>query len=143
MQSAYDVKLSNIFRPVFPGDVKGFLQRHCVSAGCVRLAPKSAQAAAGHANICGIEVAVDIEMRALPVQFLTSVIGKVADGKQVIRPAESHTLVKGQALSRQDLFRNWPERRIFQPQSICRCPISLVHKAHTHHSTRDGERCQD
>ena len=94
MEAADNVKFGHGFRPVFARDAESFLQRHGVRSRSVRLAPESAQLATGHADIGGIEVAIDVKVRALAVHLFTDMMRQVTEGEDVARIVKRHAVVK-------------------------------------------------
>ena len=88
MQSADDVKLRDRLGVAGSGGLECLFQRHGVGAGSVLLAPESAQPAGGHANVRGIDVAVDVEVSLVAVHAFAHVIGQPADGENVAGAVE-------------------------------------------------------
>ena len=84
MQSADDVEFRDRFRPVLSRDAERLFQRHRVSPRRVRLAAEGAELATRHADVGGIDVPVDVEVRAHPVHFHAHVMGQVAEGEQIM-----------------------------------------------------------
>ena len=88
MQSADDVKLGHCLGVAGGGCLKCFFERHGVSAGRVLLAAEGAETASGYTNIGGIDVPVDVEIRAVAVHPFADVIREPADGENVAGAVE-------------------------------------------------------
>src|SRR5450631_3548832 len=104
MQSADNVKFGDRLAVSRGCGLESFLQRHGVGAGRVLLAPKSTQAAGRHADVGRIQVAVDVEIRRVPVHPLADMIGQPAYGQDVTRAIKDEGVVDREALPRKDLF---------------------------------------
>src|SRR6266481_10074644 len=104
MQTADNVKFGYGFRVSGGGGLKSLFQRHSVSAGRVFLASKGAEAARGHADIRGIEVAVEIEVRHIAVHALAHMVRQPAHGENVRRAIERDRIVQTQPFAGKDLF---------------------------------------
>src|ERR1700676_61829 len=102
MQTAYDVELRNRFAVAGGSGLEGFFKRHGVSAGRVFLSPESAEAAGGHANIRGIDVAVDVEVGLVAMHALAHGIRQPADGQDVGGAIERESVVGIQTLMGED-----------------------------------------
>ena len=66
MQAADDVELGDRFAPAFAGAVPDLFERHGVGLGIAHALAEGAQAATGHADVGGIDVAVDVEVGRWP-----------------------------------------------------------------------------
>ncbi len=62
VQAADDVELGDRFAPAFAGAMPDFLKRHGVGFGIFGALAEGAKAATGHADVGGIDVAVDVEV---------------------------------------------------------------------------------
>jgi hypothetical protein len=60
----------------------------------------------GHADVGGVEVAIDVEVADVAVLVLADVVGQPAQRQQVAGPIEGDAVVKAQALACLDLFGN-------------------------------------
>ena len=83
MQSADNVELSDRFGIARGCCVPHFFQRHCVSAGRIFLATKSAQTARRHADIGVVNVPVDVEVGNVAVHPFAHVIRQPTDCQNV------------------------------------------------------------
>src|SRR5689334_22896828 len=92
--------------PPFTRRLENLFECHRVSAVSLRLAPEGTQLATRHTNIRGVEVAVHIEINRIAIELLAHVVGKMADGQQIHRAIERHSIFEAQALTRQYLLRN-------------------------------------
>ena len=78
MESADDVKFRDSLAVSGGGRFKRLLQGHGVGAGRIFLAAEGAEAAGRDADICWIDVAVDVEIRFVTVHSLADVVGHPA-----------------------------------------------------------------
>ena len=83
MQAADNVKLGRTFPYALFGTLIDFFESVSVCARGIRVAPKSAKFAMRDADIRGVDVAVDVEVRHVAVLFLAHVIRHPADREQV------------------------------------------------------------
>src|SRR5580698_2692814 len=104
MQAANDVELRNRFAVAGGGRLEGFLEGHGVSARRVFLASKGTEAAGGHANIRGIDVAIDVEVRLVAMHALTHGIRQPADGEDVSGAEERERVVSTQTFLGQNFI---------------------------------------
>jgi hypothetical protein len=88
VQAADDVKLGNGFAVAGSSSLEGLFERHGVCAWRILLAAESAQAAGGDADVCGIDVAIYVEIRLIAVQALADVIGQPSDCEDVSSPVQ-------------------------------------------------------
>src|SRR5215471_21684910 len=85
MQPAYDVELGYRLRPTFSRLVPDLFQRHGVRLGIAHAFAEGAKAAACHANVGRVDVAVDIEVGTVAVEALAHDIGQIADAQDIVR----------------------------------------------------------
>jgi hypothetical protein len=83
MQPADDVELSHCFRIARRGSLPGLIEGHRVTGRIALLAPKGAQLAGCHADVGGVDVAVDVEVRHVTVHPLANVVGQPAHGQHI------------------------------------------------------------
>ena len=83
MQSADDVKLGDGLTPALAGAMPHLVERHGVGLGIAHPFAEGAQAATGHADVGGIDVAVDVEVRLVAVQALADQVGEIAHREDV------------------------------------------------------------
>ncbi len=88
MQAADDVKLGDGLGVSRGGSFKSLIERHSVGAGRVSLAAEGAQAAGRYANVGGVDVAIDVEIRLIAMHALTDVIGHPAHSENVAGAVE-------------------------------------------------------
>ena len=74
MQSPDNMEFRDGFGITGGSGLESLFQRHGVRARRVLLAPKRTKAAGRHANIGGIQMAVDIEIRLVAVQAFADVV---------------------------------------------------------------------
>src|SRR5208283_689562 len=83
MQPANNMKLSDRFGVTRSSRLKGFFERHSISARSVFLAPKSAQPASRHANIRRIDMTIDVEVSLVAMHPLPHPVGQPAHSQNV------------------------------------------------------------
>src|SRR5579872_1567599 len=83
MQSADDMELRNCFAVARGRGLKRFFKGHSVSAGRVFFPAKGAKPACGHADICGINVAIDVEVSLVAMHALAHEIRQPANRENV------------------------------------------------------------
>ena len=106
MQPADDVELGDGFAPALAGALPDLLERHGVGLGIVRPLAEGAQAATGHADVGGVDVAVDVEIRHVAVQPLAHQVGQVAERQDVGGAVERDAVVERQPLAGLDLLED-------------------------------------
>ena len=84
MQAADDVEFRGAFGHTLGGALPYFVEREGVGSGSVGRASESAKFAMRHANVGGIDVAVDVEVGDVAVAFFANVIGEPAYAEQVV-----------------------------------------------------------
>ena len=104
MQAADDVKLGDRFAPAFAGAMPHLFERHGVGLGIAHLLAEGAQAATGHADIGGVDVAVDVEISGVAVQALAHQVGHVAQRQNVLSAVKRDAIFKRQAFARFHFF---------------------------------------
>jgi hypothetical protein len=67
----------------------------------------------GHADISGINVAIDIEIADVAMTLFADVIGEPAEGEQVVRLEEREAVVAAEALARKDFGRDGIEAGVY------------------------------
>src|SRR5712691_1093913 len=109
MQSADNVKFRNRLGVSRCGGLECFFERHGVGAGRILFASEGTQTASRYADVGGINVAVDVEVRLIPVHAFTHMIGQPTDSEDVTGAVQGERIVKIKPLVRQDLFRDRPK----------------------------------
>jgi len=94
MQTANYVKFGNRLGVAAGRRLERFFQRHGVGAGRVLLAAEGAETAGGNADIRGVDVAVDVEVRHVAVHSLPNVIRQPADGENIRRAIKLDAVFK-------------------------------------------------
>ncbi len=106
MQAAHDVELGDRLGVSGCRGLKSLFQRHRVGAGCVLLSSKSAQAACRHANIRGIDMAVDVEIRLVAMQALAHRVCHPTHGENIAGPVQSKRVVGVETLTGKNFLVN-------------------------------------
>ena len=119
MQAANDVKFRGAFGDALRGALPDFVQREGVSAGSVGRASKGAQLAMRHANIGGIDVAIDVEVGDVAVALFADVICEPANAEQIVRFVEREAVIGGEAFASEHLFRDGIEARVLEGGTVC------------------------
>ena len=99
MQSADNVKFRDRLGVSGGRGLESFLQRHGVGAGRIFLAAEGAQTAGGHADVGGIDVAVDVKVRLVPVHALANVVGHPSHREDVAGSVQREGVIGGEALA--------------------------------------------
>ena len=114
MQAADDVEFRGAFGNSLGGALPNFVERKSVSAGGVGLPSKGAQFAMCHADIGGIDVAIDIEIGDVSVALFADIICEPANAEQVVRLIEGETVVRGETFASENFLRDRIEARILE-----------------------------
>ncbi len=114
MQAAHDVEFGNGFRVTMPGLFPDFLQRHGVRLGILGALAERTQFAARHADIGGIDVAVDVEEGGVAVEAFADLVGQPADAQQIGRAVNNDAVLVGQPLAGIDLGADGFEASVFK-----------------------------
>jgi len=109
MQSANNMKFSDRLGVSGSSSLESLFQSHCVSARSIFLASKSAQAAGSYANIGRVQMAVDVEIRFVPMHPFADIICHPAHGQNVARPVERKRVSLVQPGTGKNLVMNRPE----------------------------------
>ena len=116
MQAADHVEFGGAFAHALLGALPDFLEREGVGAGRVGIAAEGAQLAMRHADVGGIDVAIDVEVADVAVALLANVVGEPAEGQQVGRAVEREAVVGVQALAGQDFLGDGLQPRVVNHQ---------------------------
>src|ERR1700751_904289 len=116
MQSTDNMKLRGTFCDSITGALVDFVQGEIVSAGRIGRATKRAELAVRHANVRGIDVAIDVEIRDVAVLLLAHVIREPADGEQIMRLIQRKPVFGMQALAREHLLSHGLQARVTDSQ---------------------------
>ena len=106
MQSADNVKLGNRLGISRCSSFKRFFKRHGVRARRIFFASEGTQTASRYADVGGINVAVDVEVRPVRVHAFPHMIGQPTDSEDVTGAIQGECIVKIKPLMRHDLFRD-------------------------------------
>ena len=112
MQSADHVEFRGAGADAFLGALPDFIERESVSAGGIGIASESAKFAMRDANICRIDVAIDVEIADVAVARFADVVGEPADGEKVGRAIESDAVGGGEALAGQNFVGDGLQTRV-------------------------------
>src|SRR6266852_1375520 len=80
VQTADDVEFRGAFADALLGALVNFLQGKGVGARGARIASEGAELAMRHANVGGVDVAIDVEIGDVAMALLADVVGKPSDG---------------------------------------------------------------
>src|ERR1051326_6408571 len=92
---------------------KSFFQRHSVCAWSVLLSPDSTQTACSNANVRGINVPIDVEIRLIAMHALANVVRKPPYGQNVSRLVKRQSVTGAQPFRGEYLVFNWIKPFIF------------------------------
>src|SRR5262245_4897037 len=109
MEAPDDVKLSHRFAIARGRRFERLFERHRVSAGTVLLPPKRAQPASSDANVCWIDVAVDVEVSYIAMQAFADVVRQPADCENVARVVQSKRVLSREPFVSQHFGMNRSE----------------------------------
>jgi hypothetical protein len=99
VQPADDVQLGRALRHRFARHGDAFLDAVRVSVGHARRAIEAAELAVGVADVRVVEMAVDVEVSAPPVEATTHGVGQLRERGQIVRRIQSHAVFKRQPLA--------------------------------------------
>ena len=99
MQAAHDVELGDRLAPALAGALPHLFERHGVGLGIAHALAEGAQAATGHADVGGVDVAVHVEIGDVAVKPLAHQVGQVAERQDIGGAVERHTVLERQALA--------------------------------------------
>ena len=116
MQAANDVKLGGAFTHALIGAFVHFFEGESVRAGRTGVASKRAKLAMGHADVGGIDVAVDVVISDVAMALFADEVGQPADGQQIGRAVDSYAIVEGEAFARQHLVGDRSQACVGQHQ---------------------------
>src|ERR1017187_2486243 len=100
MQAAHNVELGDRLAPALARALPHLFERHGVGLGIAHALAESAQAATGHADVGGVDVAVHIEIRNVAVEPLAHQVGQVAECQDVGSAVEREAVFEGEPLAR-------------------------------------------
>ena len=89
MQSTDEMKFRGACADTLFAALPDFIERVSVSARRIGIAAKRAEAAMSDANICGIDVAIDVVIANVAVLFFANKICEPTDGEKIGRTVES------------------------------------------------------
>src|ERR1700728_2371173 len=99
MQSADDVKLGDCLGKPLSCGIPCLFESHSVSVRLALLAAKGAEPARGDTDVCGIDMAVHVEVGQVSMQPLADEIGHPANGEDVAAAIQCKTVVEAQTFS--------------------------------------------
>src|SRR5262249_502340 len=94
------------------GGLKSLFESHRVSAGGILLSAECAQAARSKAKICGVDVAIDVEVSPVSMQAFANVIRQPAGRQNVACAVERECVVSIKSLAGDHLRMNRLQARI-------------------------------
>ena len=106
VQAADDVELRCAFANALLGALINLFQRKSVGTRGVGIAAKRTQPAVRHADVGRINVAVDVEIRHVPVALLANVVGQPAHRQQVRRAVKQHAVVNRKPFTSEHFARD-------------------------------------
>ena len=112
MQSANEMKFRGARANALFGALPDFIQRVGVCAGRIGIAAESAEPAMRHANIRGIDVAIDVVIANVAMLFFANKIRQPANGEEIGRAIESDAIGHVETRAGENFFGDWPEMRI-------------------------------
>src|SRR6202034_3339856 len=83
MKPAHDVKFRDRLGISGSCRFEGFFERHGVGARRIFLASEGAEPACGYADVRGIDVAIDVEIRFIVMHSLANGVSHPSEGKNV------------------------------------------------------------
>jgi hypothetical protein len=118
------------------GGFESFFKRHGVSAGRVFLAAEGTEAAGGDTDVGRIDVAIDVEVRLVPVEALADVIGEPADGEDVAGAVERKGVSGIEALAGEDLVMDRVKARVVGLERVGHAGLMIAQRQVTGHRGR-------
>jgi hypothetical protein len=112
VQAADNVELGHRLGVAGGRCLPGLFQRHGVAGRIALLAAEGAQPAVGHANVGGIDVAIDVEVGHIAVHPLAHMVGQPAHRQYIGGAVEHQTLVEVEPLASQHLGGNRLKARV-------------------------------
>ncbi len=106
MQAADDVEFGGAFADPLCRAFVNFFEREGVSPGSPGIAAKRAKLAMGHADVGGIDVAINVVVGDIAMALFSNIVGEPTDGEKVGRAIQRHAIVEGQALAGEHLVRD-------------------------------------
>ncbi len=111
MEPADNVKLRNRLGVSGGRRLPGLFERHGVPGRIALLAAEGAELASRHANIRGIDMAIDVEIGHIAMHLFPHIIRKPANSQHVLRPVERDSVFKAEPLPgkylRSDRLERW------------------------------------
>ena len=99
MQPADDMEFGGAFAGALGSALVHFFKCKSVSARSSWIAPESAKFAMRHANVGGIDVAIDVVIGDVAVALFANIIGQPAHREKIGGLIQSDTVLKGEALA--------------------------------------------
>ena len=112
MQSANNMEFRHRLGVSGSRSLESLFQGHGVCARSIFLAPKGAQTAGSHTYVGGVQMAVNVEIRFVPMHPFADIIRHPADRQNVTSTVESNRIGLVEADAGKNLFMNWPKSGI-------------------------------
>ena len=103
MQTADNVKLRDRLRVARGSRFPGLVEGHGVAGRVALFAAKSAELAGCHADVGGVDVAIDVEVGEVAVHPLAHMVGQPANGKHIGESVEREAVFGAETLLGQHL----------------------------------------
>ena len=129
MQSAHDVDLSGARIACLLRLVANLIQRMLVRAGLILFAIEGAELAAEGADVRVVEMAIDVVVRDVAVQTTAHEISERADGPDVGRLVQQHTILACEAHTTFNLVHDGSETLIKPGGTLARSVHGSVREA--------------
>src|ERR1700752_555655 len=97
MQAADDVEFRGAFACALLSALINFFQGKSISSRGIGVAAKSAEFAMRYADVCGIEVAIDVVVGDVALAVLANVVGEPADGEEIGRAVQGDAIFSVEA----------------------------------------------
>ena len=93
------MKLRDSLAPTLARAKPHFLERHSVRFGIFRTLAEGAQPATGHANVGGVDMAVDVEIGRIAVHPFANQVGQIAHRQDIVRAVQRYPIVEAKPLA--------------------------------------------
>ena len=112
VQAADDVELGDGFGVAGGRGLPSFFEGHGVAGGIALFAAEGAELAGRHADVGGVDVAIDVEVGHVAVHPLAHVVGQPAHGQHVGRAIEREAVFRAEPLLRHHFGGNRLKPRV-------------------------------
>ncbi len=118
MKSADDVELRDRFGITGGRCLPRLFESHGVAVGVAFLAAKGTQLACRNADVGGVDVAIDIEIRHIAMHAFAHVVGQPADSQYVRGSVKHEAVFKVEALARKHFGRDGLQARVVRAKRM-------------------------